>query len=92
MNRKNGPMLPADIRALTLPELLIALDDDMEKPRPFGGRGVEMSDQERRIWIAWRRTMTGEQRLAALTGQLPVEEQLQLAVEWDQCQRLQSTM
>ncbi len=36
---------PQEIRALTLPELLLVLDDDLEKPRPPGGAPV-MSHEE----------------------------------------------
>jgi hypothetical protein len=85
MNRKNGAMRPWEIRRCTIPELMIALDDDLETRGPPRG-GVEMGDDERRIWIAWRRARTPEQQLACATGELSVQEQLVLALEWHKCQ------
>ena len=53
---------PWEIERLTIPEVALALDEDVSKPRAPGG-GMPMSYPDKLAWIAQLRAMTPRERL-----------------------------
>lgn len=51
---------------MTLPELSMALDDDLEKSTPQQGERKFRSAAERDEWVKWLRGLTVEERLKAV--------------------------
>ena len=56
---------PWEVRQLTLAELALALDDDLEQRRPPHG-GASLSGPDVAAHVAWLRSATVRQRIARL--------------------------
>ena len=54
---------PREIRRLTIPEVALALDHDLEKQRPPAGSRVFGSDEEQMAYARWLRGLSVEERL-----------------------------
>ena len=54
---------PWEIRRLTLAEVVLALEDNLEDTKPANATPF-LSEAEMRAWAEWRRSMTPADRLA----------------------------
>lgn len=64
MRLENGPVLPEQIRQLTVGELLLVLDDDVKKKRPPSG-AIQFRDAGERIAYAkWWAGLSMADRIA----------------------------
>ena len=64
---------PASIRAMTIPEIALALDDDFEAPRPPAGERVFRFPGERDAWVTWWRNLDARGRLEHLRAKYGYE-------------------